>query len=176
MVGIYELSRWFGLTCYDMRIKFHKDWFTYWTTDRVDYTDTDSWRSHNLTWCLVYKIETCRTSNIVATHNLRPRRDYPPRTSNEKNGLLPLKPENYIFNFRWKEVIEYYKSEGWGLSLLSGLVPWYTRVKIHVPIRYAYFEVSSIASLVSASFSVRKIYCTDCTALCGRKPWLLVTR
>jgi hypothetical protein len=36
MGGIYEVRHWHGLTCHDIHIKFHKDWFMHWKVIRGD--------------------------------------------------------------------------------------------------------------------------------------------
>jgi hypothetical protein len=40
MVGIYEVRRRDGLSCHDIYIKFHKDWFSHSKVDEWGYTDT----------------------------------------------------------------------------------------------------------------------------------------
>jgi hypothetical protein len=46
MGGIYEVRRSDGLKCYDMHIKFHKDWFNH---SYVIIEDTQTGRSHKPT-------------------------------------------------------------------------------------------------------------------------------
>jgi hypothetical protein len=45
MGGIYEVRRWEGPKCHDIRTKFHKDWFSHSKVDGVIHRDT-AWWSH----------------------------------------------------------------------------------------------------------------------------------
>jgi hypothetical protein len=49
MGGIYELHRWDGLRSYDIRTKFHKNWFRHSKVNKGGYTNTQTaWRSNGL--------------------------------------------------------------------------------------------------------------------------------